>query len=561
MQLCRLLSSVNSEVNRMDAAMWISSRPVCKALLKKLKLRDAGYFLAIVVLTSGISAQVSPSASDLPSKQQVLEFLTNSIDWYRHRAIEGQLATDPVDLVFLQDNRPMAAQIVQLSFDFARVEASLAEATSEAGNQRENAGVASGSSPELAHFVQLEHNTDLASGQANQEIETIKKKLLSARGAERRRLQAALGVSQSRLDILQAGLASLRDLVQFVQASGDREAGDLASRIDDLARTVPDVASPTAVRSHAQDSEIPFLTKPRDSGILGLSAEVSALGKKLRILDDEIARTDRLTQSSNNLRSPLLAYVNKRFPIGAENYLQASDVHLLQQQKAEVDALATVAKTLAPAMVALDKQNVLLAAYISHLKRWRAAIVRENEKTWKHLILRLGSIAIIIGALLIIGAIARRVTDRHVHDAERRHIIRVIESVFIWVAIVLVAALSFISDLTSLATFFGLLTAGVAVALQSVILCTVGYFVLVGRRGIRIGDRVQISGVTGEVTDIGWLQFHVEEIDTQTQQPTGNVVRFSNSLVFAAPATGLSKFNREDLKPAQLEVPTTAPPL
>jgi len=85
--------------------------------------------------------------------------------------------------------------------------------------------------------------------------------------------------------------------------------------------------------------------------------------------------------------------------------------------------------------------------------------------------------------------------------------------------------------------------------------------VLVGRRGIRIGDRVQISGVTGEVTDIGWLQFHVEEIDTQTQQPTGNVVRFSNSLVFAAPATGLSKFNREDLKPAQLEVPTTAPPL
>jgi len=102
------------------------------------------------------------------------------------------------------------------------------------------------------------------------------------------------------------------------------------------------------------------------------------------------------------------------------------------------------------------------------------------------------------------------------------------------------------------------LAAGVAVALQSVILSAVGYFVLVGRRGIRIGDRVQISGVTGDVTDIGWLQFQLKEIDTRTQQPTGNVVTFSNSFVLASPATGLSKFKRNDVKSAQLEVATKA---
>jgi len=101
-------------------------------------------------------------------------------------------------------------------------------------------------------------------------------------------------------------------------------------------------------------------------------------------------------------------------------------------------------------------------------------------------------------------------------------------------------------------------TAGVAVALQSVILCAVGYFVLVGKRGIRLGDRVQISGVTGDVTDIGWLQFQLREIDTRTQQPTGNVVTFSNSFVLASPATGLSKFKRNDVKSAQLEVAAKA---
>ncbi len=64
--------------------------------------------------------------------------------------------------------------------------------------------------------------------------------------------------------------------------------------------------------------------------------------------------------------------------------------------------------------------------------------------------------------------------------------------------------------------------------------------------------------MTGDVTDIGWLQFQLREIDSGTQQPTGRVVTFSNSFVFLSPATGLSKFNRKDLKPAQLEVATKA---
>ncbi len=137
----------------------------------------------------------------------------------------------------------------------------------------------------------------------------------------------------------------------------------------------------------------------------------------------------------------------------------------------------------------------------------------------------------------------KRATRRHMHDTERRHIILVIQRVVLWFTIVVVAAFAFSSDLTSSATFFGLLAAGVAVALQSVIIAALGYFLLVGRRGIRIGDRVEISGVTGDVTDIGWLQFQLAEIEKGTQHPTGRVVTFSNSFVFLSPATGLSKFN------------------
>jgi hypothetical protein len=524
--------------------------PVLKQPSNILKLRKFRYLPVLAIIAVGLSAQVSPAAFDLPSNQQVIAFLTESIEWYRHRAIERQIATEPVDLVFLEDNRPSGQQILQLSFDFARAGAQFS-ATPRPDTQKRSTAIATGSA-DLAQFVQLENNTELQSRQAGEEIEAINKEIKTAHSAHRRELQAALDATQSRLDVLQAGLATFRQLVEFMQAFTSRETGDLASTIDDLARTVPDVTSPTTVPSQTQVSAPALSAKSVDSGILALSSEVSALGRKLGILDDEIRRTDTLRQSSEQLRNPLLAAINRRLPTLAENALQGSDSAELQRQKTRLDELAALVKTLSPAIVALDKQRVLLAAYTSRLKSWRAAVIAEDKKTWENLISWLFGAAMVIGSLVLIGAVVRRATRHHMRDTEGRHIALVIQRVVLWSTIVAVAAFAFASDWTSLATFFGLLAAGVAVALQSVILSAVGYFVLVGKRGIRIGDRVQISGVTGDVTDIGWLQFQLREIDSRTQQPTGNVVTFSNSFVLASPATGLSKFKRNDAAPLEV---------
>jgi hypothetical protein len=58
-------------------------------------------------------------------------------------------------------------------------------------------------------------------------------------------------------------------------------------------------------------------------------------------------------------------------------------------------------ETLSPAIVALDKERLLLAAYTSHLESWRAAVSAEDEKTWKNLVSRLLVAAVVIGALVI----------------------------------------------------------------------------------------------------------------------------------------------------------------
>src|SRR6202007_301874 len=90
-----------------------------------------------------------------------------------------------------------------------------------------------------------------------------------------------------------------------------------------------------------------------------------------------------------------------------------------------------------------------------------------------------------------------------------------------WVAIGLVIILTFASQLGSAVTFAGLLTAGVAVALQNVIVSMVAYFFLIGKYGIRVGDRVQISGVTGEVVDIGLVRMQGMDLGGgAAEQPT-----------------------------------------
>ena len=100
------------------------------------------------------------------------------------------------------------------------------------------------------------------------------------------------------------------------------------------------------------------------------------------------------------------------------------------------------------------------------------------------------------------------------------------------IALILILALS--TDIGSLATFVGFLSAGIAIALQNVILSVAAYFLLIGRFGIRVGDRVQIGEVTGDVFDIGLVRMLLVELDTSggEARTTGRIVVFSNSVVF-----------------------------
>jgi small-conductance mechanosensitive channel len=84
---------------------------------------------------------------------------------------------------------------------------------------------------------------------------------------------------------------------------------------------------------------------------------------------------------------------------------------------------------------------------------------------------------------------------------------------------------------TQTTTVLGLAGAGLTVAMKDFIVAFFGWFILMGRNGIRVGDWVEINGVGGEVVEIGLFRTALLETGNWTDKghPTGRRVTFINN--------------------------------
>jgi small-conductance mechanosensitive channel len=85
-----------------------------------------------------------------------------------------------------------------------------------------------------------------------------------------------------------------------------------------------------------------------------------------------------------------------------------------------------------------------------------------------------------------------------------------------------------------LGTYLGILSAGIAIALASVLENLAGWVFLVSRRPFRVGDRIEIEGMAGDVVDIRAFRFSMLEIRNwvDADQSTGRLVHVPNGRVF-----------------------------
>jgi hypothetical protein len=238
---------------------------------------------------------------------------------------------------------------------------------------------------------------------------------------------------------------------------------------------------------------------------------------------------------------------------------------LEQQLPTQPDAAASVARlrqlsAQRKTLTSLDQREQDTKQLARVYQSW-TTLVENRRHTVLHLMLR--SLAVILGILLSavllnssVGHAFRR-TDRH-----RLRQLRVITRIALQVAAVLLIMLIVFGPPTQLSTMIGLVTAGLTVVMKDFIVAFFGWFTLMGKNGISVGDWVEIEGVSGEVIEIGLLKTVLLELGnwTETGHPTGRRVAFSNSFAMEQHYFNFSTSNQWLWDELQVTLPSASDP-
>jgi len=161
-----------------------------------------------------------------------------------------------------------------------------------------------------------------------------------------------------------------------------------------------------------------------------------------------------------------------------------------------------------------------------------SGLLATRQRTTLHGMLQ--SVLWILLILLLVYSVGRLI-DRYFIDlsADKKRLVTL--RAVVWFAVqafgVLLIAFVVFGVPSQTPTVLGLAGAGLTVALKDFIVGFVGWFVLMGRNGIRVGDWVEINGVGGEVVEISLLRTTLLETGnwTDSGNPTGRKVTFVNS--------------------------------
>jgi small-conductance mechanosensitive channel len=222
--------------------------------------------------------------------------------------------------------------------------------------------------------------------------------------------------------------------------------------------------------------------------------------------------------------------------------LTGQHTNLTNQIKAASSSAAGLDKS--ASLVSLKRQNTLsqllgicndrvqsqqqLAGVYS---KWSAQVLLQH-RILQHLLLQsFAWIAFVLICVIFLDALARHLIDRPGLDRGRAKTLHIIFKLGIRFLGILVVLFIIFGAPSETPTILGLTTAGLTLVLQDFIIAFFGWFVLMGKHGIRIGDWVEINGVAGEVAEIGLFRTYVLEMGNWTDQghPTGRRVSFINS--------------------------------
>jgi small-conductance mechanosensitive channel len=417
------------------------------------------------------------------------------------------------------DEKPLADEALRLA-DF-EVDLAFAAALHDA---KEYPPVLKGEAKEIA--ARLEKAQKVLEDEQSQ-VSQLTDAAAKAKGEKQEQIQDNLAIAQEDLNLAQDEVDDAKQ--DLIRAGGDPEDRIQQMEAEHKAAektgvtTATNVAPPQYLAGLLHRYQEWSLLRQKQQLLLWAqqAAETAAndLAKKHDALDAQIdaakAATPQLAHHAKNATEP-------RQDVRAQrSHDESSD--LLQKTK----QISADQKSLASFDKRVDAHKQLANIY----GQWLSVVEgqRRNE-----IYLTLRGVLIILGIALVLLFFDRwleSLLGKTSLDRRQVETLRTVTRVSIQVFAVLLVLLVIFGPPSQLGTFLGLAGAGLTVALKDFIVGFLGWFVLMGKNGIRLGDWVEINGVTGEVVELG--MFHTVLLETgnwtDSGHPTGRRVTFTNS--------------------------------
>jgi small-conductance mechanosensitive channel len=475
----------------------------------------------------------------------ILDHLNAVIDWYRHALTRVQTVGLPSDTMYQFNAQSMAAEAAQLAFQSAQAEALLIPAAQPPSES------SAGGTTSQQNIAKLQSDVEARISVLKAQISALDQQIAGARKARLQDLTAERDRAQGELELRNAMRDAIDQMAKFISTNGESSTGGLEGSISELRRSAPELANPNAAKTAVKPTSAPD-AMPASTGLIGEVVAVYEQLQAMHQISQMLQETARVQQAALQLKSPLQATLRATIQQG-QQLASASDSPPgptqtapapskpgqpapSDQTRRQFDLLAARFKQIASATLPLSQEIILLEQSSSNYLQWRQSVAHESNVILRSIFLRVMAIAFAIGIILLLSEIWRRITFRYVADLRRRRQFLLLRRIVIGFCMGIVLILGFVSEFSSLATFAGFITAGLAVGLQTILLSVAAYFFLVGRWGIRVGDRISVAGVTGDVVDVGLVRLYLMELAGTGVDlyPTGRIVVFSNAVLFQA---------------------------
>jgi small-conductance mechanosensitive channel len=269
-----------------------------------------------------------------------------------------------------------------------------------------------------------------------------------------------------------------------------------------------------------QDGQIAVLSVGRYGTLTGRLGAWNRQRTRSSLIAQAIQQTQNDIRTLTDQHNTLEAQLNAHGPAGSEASDRIAKLAAIKEGSSERQLLTIYGDR-------IQTEQQLASVY----SKWSAQLQRQHRIVG-HLILQSCAWVLVVLICMVLGdALVRRIMALPALERRQAQTLRMVLAVAVQVLGALLILVVLFGTPHETPTILGLTTAALTIALQDFVLAFFGWFVLMGKRGIRIGDWVEINGVSGEAIEVGLMRTTLLETGNLAERgtPTGRRISFMNS--------------------------------